>query len=176
MDVNKTIIKGIITSKYRTKNDHIVLGIKTCKHNFPSIFFPKSVSADKADQFDVGDNVEIIGSLQSSKKNDVFSCSIFGQDISLSDNDDRRNFFELHGRIIKFQTLPGELYRLTIETEADGHYSTVPVVFYNKKYEKTLLEHQLGQCISIYGVVQTKKIYIDDQRIYYTNYVGFSCA
>lgn len=176
MDKNDVIIKGTIVGKFTAKNDHIILTVKTCKHNFPAIFFPKAVSADKANVFEVGDKVEILGTLQSSKKNNVFTCSIFGTDIKPVNDDDRCNYFHLYGRIIKFESL-GTLYRLVIESEVDGHYSTVPVVFYNKKHEKILLEHQIGQCISIRGVIQSKRaIFNNGEKVYYTNFVGYSCA
>ena len=176
MDKNSVIIKGEIVNKYVTRGDHIILTIKTCKHNFPAIFFPKAVSADMADAFEVGDNVEVIGSLQSSKRNNIFSCSIFGSEIRYAENEDRRNYFELEGRIIKFESL-GNMYRLMIESEVDNHYSTVPVVFYNKKHEKVLLERQPGMTISVRGVVQTKRAdFPNGNRVHYVNYVGYSCA
>ena len=176
MDKNSVIIKGKIVSKYRTKNDHIILTIKTCKHNYPAIFFPKAVSADMAGEFEIGDNVEVVGSLQSSKKNSIFTCSIFGQEIRPATTGDSRNYFELEGKIIKFES-HGNLYIVMIESEANNHYSTVPVVFYNKKYEKILLERQIGEILSIRGVVQTKRAeFQNGNRIHYVNYVGFSCA
>ena len=175
MDINNVIIKGKIVGKYRARNDHIILTVKTCKHNLPNIFFPKAVSADLADTFECGQDVEIIGSLQSTKKDNFYSCSIFGTDIRATENDDTRNFFELSGRIIRFESFDG-FYKLLIEADTD-HYSTVPVIFYNKKHEATLLSKTVGERLSVFGVVQTKRIVdLNSEKHYYVNYVGYSCA
>ena len=101
MDKNSVIIKGEIVNKYMTRGNHIILTIKTCKHNFSAIFFPKAVSADMADEFKVGDNVEIVGNLQSTKKNNLFTCGIFGTEIRYAEDENRRNYFELEGRIVE---------------------------------------------------------------------------
>lgn len=174
-DFNKVIIRGKILNKYRTRNDHIILTIKTCKHNFPAVFFPKAVSADLADTFECGQDVEIVGSLQSTKKDNFYSCSIFGTDIRAAENDDTRNYFELSGRIIKFESFNG-LIKLMIESDTE-HYSTVPVVFYNKKYEETLMSKTVGERLSIRGVVQTKRIIdLNSDMHFYVNFVGYACA
>ena len=174
-DFNKVIIRGKILNKYRTRNDHIILTIKTCKHNFPAVFFPKAVSADLADSFECGQDVEIIGSLQSTKKDNFYSCGIFGTDIRAAENDDTRNYFELSGRIIKFESFNG-LIKLMIESDTE-HYSTVPVVFYNKKHEKILLERQVGEVLQIRVVIQTKKAdFPNGNRLHYVNFVAYSCA
>lgn len=176
MDKNSVIVKGKIVNKYKTRGEHIILTIKTCKHNFPAIFFPKAVSADMADEFEVGDNVEIVGNLQSTKKNNLFTCGIFGTEIRYAEDENRRNYFELEGRIIKFESL-GNMYRLIIESEVDNHYSTVPVVFYNKKHEKILLERRVGEMLQIRGVIQTKKAdFPNGNRLHYVNFVAYSCA
>lgn len=173
---NNVIIKGKIVNKYITpKNNHIILTIKTYKHNFPKVFFPRKDTFTVADSYQIGDEVTIIGNLQSTKREDRFSCCVFGTAIGLSPNDgNRKNLFELSGRIIKFKT-EKNYYKLLVEVDGE-YYSTVPVIFYRPEHNE-LQNYSVGDSIDIKGVIQTKKTINSIGEItHYENYVGFYCA
>ncbi len=78
-DKNTVIIKGQIINKYITpKNSHVILTLKTYNGNYPKVFCPRDGTLTIADAFEIGDEVVVFGNLQSSRKNDKFSCSVFG--------------------------------------------------------------------------------------------------
>lgn len=172
---NEVNLKGEIVSKYNAKGGHVVLTVRTYKFNLPTVFFPNGTPAKEADKYDIGDTVYIKGNLQSRKFPGHFSCSIFGDEISSVEDDNRKNHFEVSGRLIRMTT-SDNMCSFLVETNT-GYYSTVPVVMYRSKHIEKLLKHEIGDFLTLYGVIQTKKIVdVNGERHYYENYVAYSCA
>ena len=122
--------------------------------------------------FEVGDFINIKGNIQSSKRDNGITQTVFIDEIIPAKYTDASfyNQFWLRGKIVKIENLL-DCVKMIIRTENEGRSSYVPVVYYHPDVRK--LNFEVGQYIQTQGSIQSvRKSDNKGGYIYYQNFVG----
>ena len=172
MKNNEVMLKGKILYIYTTPNKGNVLVKVGCKGNVVQCFICNEMLKEHFKEFNVGDYINLTGNVQSTKRNEVISYTVFVESIIPPEYTDKAyyNQFWLEGTTAAVCELTNCL-RITIHTESEGRYSFVPVVFYYPDIRR--LNFEVGERIHTQGSIQSvRKKDADGEYIYFQNYVG----
>mgnify|MGYP003292651525 CR=1 FL=1 len=172
MKNNEVQIKGKILYKFITPNKNNVLLRIGCKNNVVSCFVCGEKLKEQISSFDVGDFINFSGNIQSSRRGDDVTCTVFVEEIIPPYYSDAGfyNKFWLDGTVAAIRQL-NECIKIIIKTENEGRISYVPVVFYYPDIRK--LNFEVGEKIATTGSVQSvRKKSADGEYVYYQNYLG----
>lgn len=166
-------IKGKILYKYSTpKNNNVLLRVG-CGFNAVSCFIADERLKEQIKEFEAGDYINLAGNIQSSKRNNKYSQTVFVDEVVPPEYTDKSgwcNQFWLDGTVAAVQEFR-KCTRITVYTEREGRSSYVPVVFYYP--DMRLLNYEEGERIRVQGSIQTiKKPDNNGGYMYYQNYVG----
>ncbi len=137
--------------------------------NRPSVFVPNTDLTEKIENnYDVGENITILGNIQSSILSDKsVSNSIFAEDVLDTTTSLDLSTFYIQGLIVKI-SVERLFTKLIVRTDR-GHTSFVPIVFYHRLPKN----FAVGDKICVSGSIQTKvKFDNDGNKIWYQNYVA----
>ena len=172
MKNNEIQIKGKILYVYETPRKGNLLVRVGCKGNVVLCFICNQSLKEQFRSFSVGDYINLTGNIQSSKRDDKITYTVFVESIIPLEFSDRSfyNQFWLNGTVAAIQHL-NECIKIIIKTENESRISYVPVVFYYPDIRK--LNFEVGEKIATTGSVQSvRKKSADGEYVYYQNYVG----
>ena len=165
-------LKGRIVSIYVTPNKNNIILRVGCRGNAISCFTADDSIKRQLNSFEIGDYINIKGNIQSTKRDDKITQTVFINEIIPAKYTDISfyNQFWLNGKIVKMQDLP-DCAKIIIRTEDEGRSSYVPVVYYHPDVRK--LNFEVGQYIRTQGSIQSvRKSDHKGGYIYYQNFVG----
>ena len=166
-------MKNIFDYMYETKNKGNVLLKIGCKGNVADCFICNEDLKRHIKDYSVGDYINLTGNIQSSKRGDNLSYTVFVESIVPPEYADRSfyNQFWLSGIITNICELPN-CWRFIIKTQNNGWVSYVPVVFYYPD-ERKINGFLVGMPIVTQGSIQSvRKINSAGEYVHYQNYVG----
>lgn len=172
MTNNEVQIKGKILYKYITPNKSNILIRVGCKNNVVLCFVCDDKLKERMQEFDVGDFINFSGNIQSTKRDNKITYTVFVEDIIPPRCSDEGfyNKFWISGTVSAIHHLD-ECVRIIIKTINDGRISYIPVVYYYPDIRK--LNFEVGEKISTTGSIQSvRKRTADGEYVYYQNYVG----
>ena len=170
---NLVNIKGKILYKYHTpKGNNIILRIG-CGGNAISCFTADPRLKEQLKHFDVSDDINLSGNIQSTKRGDNYTYTIFIDEIvppELTDKFGFYNQFWLDGHVANIVDF-NSCVQITVKTEQEGRISYIPVVFFHP--DPRILNFEFGEKIRVQGSVQSvRKPDGNGGYVFYQNYVG----
>ncbi len=170
MNSNFCTLKGEIKYIFKTHEDHILVRIHTGRSNVPEVLITNPTLKENFN-FKVGDKIIVFANIQSSIYKNRRSTTLLAFSIRelVYGNHEEFNSFELSGEVVKIVSTQ-EYLTLVIRTNQNNHESFVPTVFYHRdRYLDTI---EVGDEISVSGIIQTSKKEINNEIRHYQNYVG----
>ncbi len=191
---NEVILKGFIVHKYEAAKATI-LTIATNKGYSSPPDYPKVVcfdeSREKAKDFNKGDNITVIGNVQSSKRRrkdnpkiTFYSQSIFAEDIMESQNvleaefgvegesyGDPLNQGKFAGTVTQISSPVEGLIRLTVKTIKNNRVSFVAMTFFTQEVGKVLENIRVNDNVCALASIQTRKKKSKGEVRHYENVV-----
>ena len=170
MNSNFCTLKGEIKYIFRTHEDHILVRIHTGRSNVPEVLITNPTLKENFN-FKVGDKIIVFANIQSCVHKNKRSTTLLAFNIRpvVDTNYEVYNSFELSGEVVKIVSTQ-EYLTLVIRTNQNNHESFVPTVFYHR--DRYLESIEVGDEISVSGIIQTSKKEINNEIKHYQNYVG----
>lgn len=173
-DYNKVIISGRIVHKFETNKGSFIITINDGTKNFVKVFIADTHNISLIKNYNVNDNIEIEGNIQSTIRDDKKSVTIFCDRIYKCPQYDMRtkNEFIIQGTVKSISVLNHDCWRIVVATYVNNHYSVVPIIIYHP--DVRLYPQEPDEKIFIRGVVQTVKKTNPEtqQNFYYQNFVA----
>ena len=170
MNSNFCTLKGEIKYIFRTNEEHLLVRLKTGHNNFPEILITNPTLKEHFN-YDIGDRIIVFANIQSCTHKNKRTTTLLAFSIRpvVDTNYEVYNSFELAGEVVRI-TSTKECHILLIRTNQNNHESFVPTVFYHMdRYLETI---EVGDEISVSGIIQTSKKEINNEIKHYQNYVG----
>lgn len=170
MNSNFCTLKGEIKYIFKTNEEHLLVRLKTGHNNFPEILITNPTLKEHFN-YNIGDRIIVFANIQSCIHKNKRSTTLLAFNIRpvVDTNYEVYNSFELSGEVVKIVSTQ-EYLTLVIRTNQNNHESFVPTVFYHRdRYLDTI---EVGDEISVSGIIQTSKKEINNEIRHYQNYVG----
>lgn len=190
---NNVTISGVIVHKYVTDKATtltISTGRATKIPNYPKVVFFNELAKKADEEFELYDNVTILGNIQSSRRinenNIYYTQSIFGESIEKTpkamevlfglDNSGEhhippKNLINIAGVITNIATPSKDLIRLNIRTVKKGRTSSIRAFYFTRDVGEVMAKFRVGDNICAIGNIQTNKKEKDGKMSYYENVV-----
>lgn len=194
---NDVILEGIIVHKFVTSQIAILTintGNATLKPNFPKVLFFGDIIETINKDYNVKDQVKILGNIQSSRykpgiKNQN-TISIFGEGIEHSKPIPRNvpgfenpiyhynfmNEIKIAGTVMNIEKTFRNLIKIKVLTHKNGRISFVTMAYYTDNPDKLLNEIKKDDFVNIIGCVQTSKKEVNGETRHFENYVATAIA
>ena len=190
VDVNEVVLQGKIVHKYVVDKATLLTintGRATLVPNYPKVVF-FGAGKDEAAKYNTGDNVRIVGNIQSSKRNPNIknqqTISIFGEEITAAETQFEKDFgipgvyaipvnhFKLAGTITEVNIPNKNNVTLVVKTMKNGHVSYVKLVHFTKNPEQIIGKYLPGEYVCVSGLVQTSKLERNGEPVYLQSYIA----
>ncbi len=192
-DMNEVLIRGFIINKFKPREDVLIMTVnvpskKSNMPNYPKITF-FGESAALADEFSMYANVDIVASIQTSRRIvdgvKTYSQNMVGKSICETKRtleaafDDNfggiylspENEVKLKGSLRQLFLISDNVLSITIETFINQRHSFVRGFIYGVKAKKYLENLTVGAPVVALGEIQTLKKAKNGKTLYFENVV-----